>query len=81
MRTAIQAPATTPVLSYSLADTSEPPCDIAMTMCLQGALEWLQWASPTALAPISQHSMPSREPPSGALGALPLDSVTEDPLR
>ena len=53
MTTAIQAPTTTPVLTYSLADTIEPPCDITMAvnLHLKGALEWLQWASSTALAP------------------------------
>ena len=47
------------VLTHSPASTIELPCDIAMAMNLhlQGALEWLQWASPIASAPISQHSM------------------------
>ena len=41
----------------------EPPSDIAMAinLQLQGALEWLQWASPTASAPVSQCSMLRRE--------------------
>ena len=79
--TAIQAPTTTLVLTYSLADTIEPPCDIAMAinLHLQGALVWLWWASPTALAPVSQHSTPRREPPSVALGAPPFGDGTEDP--
>ena len=59
----------------------EPPQDMAMVLNLhlQGALEQLQWTSPTASDTTSQHSMPWRKPPSGALGVLPSTSV-EDPL-
>ena len=83
MTTTIQAPTITPVLTYSPADTIEPPCYIAMAINLHlyGALEQLQQASSAALVPVSQHSMPRREPPSVALGALPLGNGTEDPLR
>ena len=67
----------------SAADTIELPGDITMpiNLQLQGALEWLQWASPTASAPVSQCSTLRREPPSAALGALPSSGETEDPLR
>ena len=44
-----------------------------------GALEWLQWNSSTTSAPVSQHSMPGRKPPSMALGALP-STRAEHPL-
>ena len=83
MTTAIQAPTTTPVLTYSLADTVEPPHDIAMAinLHLHQALEQLQWASPAALAPVSQCSLPRREPPSAALGAPASADGTEDPLK
>ena len=58
-----------------LASTIEPPSDIAMAINLQlkGALEQLQWTSPTASAPVSQHGMPRRE--------LPSPRETEHPLR
>ena len=48
--TTIQAPTTTLVLTHSLADTTEPSCDIAMVinLHLQGVLEWLWQAFPTA---------------------------------
>ena len=83
MTAAIQAPTTTLVLTYPLADTAEPPHNIAMAinLHLQEALEWLQWVSPAASAPVSQHSMPRRKPPSVALGALPSTGEMEDPLR
>ena len=83
MTTAIQDPTTTLVLTHSLANTIEPPCDITMAINfhLQGALEWLWQASPAASAPVSQCSMPRREPPSVALGALPPTKENEDPLR
>ena len=59
----------------------EPPCDITVVLNqhLKGALEWLQWTSPTTSVPASQHSMPRRKPPSVALGALP-STRAEDPL-
>ena len=52
------------------ADIVEPPHDTAtaINLQLQGALEWLQQASPTASAPTSQHSMPRRSLPLVALG-------------
>ena len=55
----------------SLANTAEPPGDIATTINLQlkGALEQLQ-----------QASIPRRELPSVALGVLPSARETEDPL-
>ena len=55
MRTAIQAPTTTLVLTHPLADTIEPPHDITMAinLHLKGALEWLQWAFSAAWAPAS----------------------------
>ena len=53
---------------------------MAVNLHLQGALEQLQWASPTASAPVSQCSMPRREPPSAALGALTSRDEAEDPL-
>ena len=79
--TAIQAPTTTPTLPPSLVDTIEPPHDItlATNLQLQGALEQLQWASPTASAPVSLCSMLRRELSSVALGALPLPRETDDP--
>ena len=82
MITAIKAPTTTPVLTHSPADTIEPPHDITMpvNLHLQGALEWLQWASSAASAIVSQHSMPRRESQSVALGAPPSTEETEDPL-
>ena len=77
-----QATTTTPVLPPSLATTVEPSCDItvAITQQLQGTLEWLQWASPTILTPVSLHSTPKRELPSVALGALPPSEVTRGSL-
>ena len=83
MTTAIQAPTTMLVLTYPPADTIEPHHDITMAinLHLQEGLEHLQWALPTALAPVSQHSMPRIEPQSVALGAPPLGNRTEDPLR
>ena len=82
MTTAIQAPTTTPVLTHPPADTIEPHRDITMTvnLHLHGALEWLQWALSTASAPVSQCSMPRREPPTAVLGAPPSTEETEDPL-
>ena len=82
MTTTIQAPTTTPVLTHPLADTIEPPHDITMAinLHLQGALEWLQWASSTASASVSQLCMPRREPPSVALVAPPSTEETEDSL-
>ena len=82
MTTAIQVPTTILVLPPSLANSVEPPSDITMAinLQLQGALEWLQWASPTASSPVSQHSMLRREPPSAVLGVPPSTKETEDPL-
>ena len=73
MTNAIQAPTTTLGLPPSLANTIEPSSNItaAINLQLKGGLEWLQWASPTALAPVSQCSTPKRELPLAALGALP----------
>ena len=82
MTTNIPVPTNTPVLPPSLTDTVEPPCDItmALNLHLQGALEWLQWASPTASTPTSQCSMPRGQLPSVALGAPPSIRETEDPF-
>ena len=52
---------------------------LVLNQHLQGALEWLQWTSPTTSAPASQHNMPRRKLLSVALGALP-SSRAEDPL-
>ena len=73
MTTAIQAPTTTLVPTHSPADAIKPPCDFAMAINqhLQGALEWLQWTSSTASTPVSQCSMPWKEPPLAALGPHP----------
>ena len=83
MTTAIQAPATTPVLTLQPPDTIEPSCGITMAinLHLQGALEWLQRASSTASNPVSQCSMLRRVPTSVALGAPPSTEGTEDLLR
>ena len=79
--TTIQAPTTTPVLPPSPATSVEPSDDIATSINqqLQGALEWLQWASPTISTPVSLHSMPKRASLSVALGALTPSEVTEGP--
>ena len=68
-----EAPTTILVLTYSLTDTIEPPCYLAkaINLHLQGALEWLQWASSTASTPVSKNSMPRRELPSAAPRAHP----------
>ena len=52
---------------------------MAFNLHFQGALQWLQWTSPTTSAPISQHSTPGRKLPSAALGALP-STRAADPL-
>ena len=54
--TTIPVPITTLVLPLSLANTVEPPSDIttAINLQLQGALEWLQQASSTSSALMSQ---------------------------
>ena len=66
----------------SPANTIESPSDYvaAINLQLKGALEQLQWASLTASAPVSQHSMPKRELSLAALGAPPSAGETEDPL-
>ena len=79
MKTTIQAPTTTMVLTHPPANTVEPPHSHQLASL--GVLEWLQWASPTASAPLSQQSMPRREPSPAALGAPPSTGETEDPLR
>ena len=81
MTTTIQAPTATLGLSTSLATTVEPSHDItvAINQQLQGAMEQLQWASPTASAPASSHCMPKRETPLMALGAPIPSEVTEGP--
>ena len=79
--TTIQAPTTTPVLPPSPATSVKLSDDIATSINqqLQGALEWLQWASPTISTPVSLHSMPKRESLSVALGAMTPSEVTEGP--
>ena len=81
VKTTIQIPTTTPVLSPSPATSVEPSHDITMAINqqLQVALEWLQWASPAISTPMSWHSMPKRELSSVALGAPPPGEVTEGP--
>ena len=71
------------MLPPSQAATVAPSCNIAMAINqqLQGAMEWLQWASPTILTPVSLHSIPKRDLPSAALGALTPSEVTEGPFR
>ena len=83
MTTGIQVPPTAPVLPSSPANTMEPPGDIVTTinLHLQGTLEQLQQASPTASSPVFQHSMPRRQLPSVALGVPPSTRETEDPFR
>ena len=83
MTTAIQASPTASIPIPSPAIPVKHVCDIAMVINQQwlGALEWLQWASPTSLTPVSQHSMLRREPPSVALGAPPPSGVIEDSLE
>ena len=82
MTTAISVPNVTLVLPLSPVNTVEPPCDIAMAinLQLQGILEQLQQALPTASAPTSQHSTPKRQPPLSALGSLPSTREIEDPF-
>ena len=53
---------------------------MAINQHLQGPLEWLQQTSSIASTPVSQCSMPRKEPPSVALGAPPSKAGTEDPL-
>ena len=73
--TVIQALTTTPALTHFLADTIESPWDITMAINqhLQGTLECLQQTSSAASSPVSQCSMPRKEPPSAALGGLILN--------
>ena len=51
----------------------KPPCDITAVLNphLQGALEWLQWTSPTTSAPTSQYSMPQHSTPKRKLPCVP----------
>ena len=68
----------------SPADMFEPSWDITtaqINLHLRGALEWLQQASPVALASISWHSTPGKQLPLASLGALPSARGTEGPLR
>ena len=82
MTTATQAPTTTPALPHlQPIPLSHHDITTAINLKLQGALEQLQWTSPTASAPVSQCSMPRREPPSVALGALPSTRETEYTLK
>ena len=74
-----EATNTTPVPPLFLAIEPLHHITVAFNLHLQGALEQLQWTSPTTSAPISQHSMPGRKPPSVTLGA-PLSTRAADPL-
>ena len=80
--TNIHVPTTALVLPSSPSNTTEPPSDITMVinLQLQGALGWLQQASPTIPAPVSQCSTPRRELPLVPLGAPPPTRETKDPL-
>ena len=65
------------------SDTAEPSSDTtaAINLQLMGTMEQLQQASPIAPASVSWHSMPRKQPPFTALGALPAAKELEDPFR
>ena len=76
---ALEAPPLTESSPQFVGTEPVTPSPVVTLLHLQGALECLQWTSPTVPDPYSQHSMPRRKLPSGALGALPSTRV-EDPL-
>ena len=83
MATGIQLPLTALVQPHFLADTMEPPHDITtvINLLLQGALEQLLQAYPSASTPVSQHSMLRIEQPLVALGTLLSTKEAEDSPR
>ena len=70
MKTTIQAPTATLVLPPYPAATVKPSHDItaAINQQLQGAFEWLQWASPTVSTHLPAQYVKDRATISG-LGA------------
>ena len=79
----IQTLLSMPVLPPPPADTTEPSGDAtgAINLQLTGAMEQLQQASSITPASVSQLSMPRKQPPSAASGALPAAEELGDPFR